>query len=400
MSEPALADNDLLSEAIFAPEEKFANPRDHLGRTAVEVRRLCKQAVDCKCPICLHGLILKAGEKMPVHFAHAVGRKDTACRGGFETPWHLAAKRAAATREGWLAEFTDGEWRYDACNQWTGQVFEAVHSISPTYVAKQRYLRSLGRPAVWLFDSAGHFASRGSEVRIDLDKAFVGILRCNDLLKPKAADLVDELGRECCFVHYLGLAWECIGRDQWKCCTSLSDMQRLCVGEHGLNRNLIHMRASGVYPGDTQWFRNGELVSSSWQEISPGNLSVTVRLHYSQLFEEWLRGKNARERQRRRTASSQYRPTTLSDLAGKSQPVCRLAKSQAGLTAEQVRSLDAACDLLATPAIETKPQASSSSDHDCCRNGHKPIATNNDWRGWVRFECKVCGRWLGYAPPR
>lgn len=335
------------SQRLFAPEEKFANPRDHMGRTAVDVRRLCDKTAECKCPVCAHRLVVRSGEKVAVHFAHAPGRKDTACKGGFETPWHVAAKRAAGSQAGWLDEFTDGEWRYDACNQWTGEVFEAVHSLSSTYVAKQRHLSSLGRPCKWLFDSAGDFQN-SNLMPLDIDKACGGLLECYDLLKPKAVDVIEELGRERCFLHYLGLAWKCVGVDRWQVCPAISEVQLLCTGEHGLNRMLIEFRARGDIPQEKTAFRNGDLVSTAWREISAVNLLQSVQERRSQLIETWRRNKAARERLRRRANKKVYRPTTEDDLANRNRPVCEML-AELRLQEDQVESLNAICDEIGQP---------------------------------------------------
>lgn len=319
---------------LYAPEEKFANPRDHMGRTATDVKSLCDKTTECKCPICDHRLIVRAGGKKAVHFAHAKGRKDTSCKGGYETPWHKCAKRAAGMREGWLDEYTDKtdrHSRFDAYNQFTRQAFEAVHSLSDTYVEKQRSLASLGIDCQWLFDSAGDFANH-NPLPLDIDKAMSGLLECHDLLTPKAVGVINEIGPGRCFLHYLGLAWKWVGVDRWQVCSPVGDMQKLCIGERGINRLLIDLRARADMPLEKLAFRNGELVGTAWQEITPQNLLRAISESKDQLLESWKRAKRRQEYSRRRKGARQYRPSTSQDLALRSKPVCELAAERDALT--------------------------------------------------------------------
>lgn len=336
---------------LYAPEEKYANPRDHLGRTATEVKSLCSKTSDCKCPVCNHKLIVRAGEQIAIHFAHAPGRKDTSCRGGFETPWHVCAKRAAAMRPGWLHEHTDKtdrHSRFDAYNQFTREAFEAVHSLSPTYVDKQRSLASIGIECQWLFDSAGDFASR-NPLPLDIDKACTGLLECHDVLGKRAVSIIQEIGPSRCFLHYLGLAWKWVGLDRWQACSPISQMQKLCTGEHGLNRLLIELRARGDMPSDKLRFRNGDLVSTAWDEIAPQNLLWIVSHRKEQLLESWRRIKRNREYSRRRKGARQYRPTTSDDIASRSKPICELIAERA-ITGEKLETAVAIVeDVLKTP---------------------------------------------------
>lgn len=383
------ADKDQGEEVLYAPEEKFANPRDHMGRTATDVKSLCGNGADCRCPVCDHKLIVRAGDKVATHFAHAKGRADTSCKGGFETPWHRCAKIAAGMREGWLDEFTDKtdrHSRFDAYNPWTQEAFEAVHSLSATYVEKQRSLAGLGISCQWLFDSAGDFANR-NPLPLDIDKAACGLLECHDLLRTKAIDIILEIGEENCFLHYLGLAWKWVGVDRWQACSPVSSIQKLCTGERGINRLLIDLRARGDMPEDKLAFRNGELVSTAWNEITPQNLLAHVNERRGQLLETWRRVKKSRESSRRSKAARQYRPSTHDDVMSRSKPVCELAADRASLT-EKLNSF--------LPAIESPRSESSTEDRVFCL--HKPVATNNDSRGWVRYECRKCGKWLGYSP--
>jgi len=321
-------------EQLYAPEEKFANPRDHMGRTAVEVKVLCDKTAECRCPACDYKLIVRAGEKTATHFAHAKGRQDTSCKGGFETPWHRCAKLAAGTREGWLHEFTDKtdrHSRFDAYNQWTQQAFEAVHSLSATYVEKQRSLARLGISCQWLFDSAGDFANQ-NKLPLDIDKATTGLLECHDLLKKKAIEIIQEIGTEHCFLHYLGLAWKWVGVDRWQACSPVSQIQRLCIGERGINRLLIDLRARGDMPKEKLAFRNGELVGTAWQEITPQNLLASVNKQKDQLLESWRRNKKILESRRRSKSARQYRPSTQDDVLTRSKPVCEVMAERAALT--------------------------------------------------------------------
>ncbi len=326
-------------QLLFAPEEKFANPRDHMGRTATEAKSLCDKTTECKCPVCDHKLIVRAGEQIATHFAHAKGRKDTSCKGGFETPWHRCAKLAAGMREGWLHEFTDKtdrHSRFDAYNAFTQQAFEAVHSLSPTYIEKQRSLSGLGISCQWLFDSAGDFANK-NPLPLDIDSAINGLLQCHDLLGKKALEIIQQIGTEHCFLHYLGLAWRWVGVDRWQACSPVSEIQKLCTGERGINRLLIDLRARGDMPKDKLAFRNGDLVSTSWREISPQNLIATVNQQKDQLLEHWRRIKRNRQYSRRRMGTRQYRPTTEHDIATKSKPVCEVLADRQLLT-EQLSS--------------------------------------------------------------
>jgi hypothetical protein len=327
-------DDGEIEETLYAPEEKFANPRDHMGRTAVDVKTLCDKSVECKCPECEHRLIVRSGEKVAVHFAHAPGRKDTSCKGGFETPWHKAAKLAAGSRQNWLHEYTDKtarHSRFDAYNEFTMEAFEAVHSLSTTYAEKQRSLVNTGITCKWLFDSAGDFANK-NPLPIDIDQAIGGVLECHDLLSKKAIDVIHDIGPERCFLHYLGLAWEWIGEDRWRCLSSYNDMQVLCTMKGGVNWRLIQFRAMADMPTDKCAFRNGDLVSTAWQEISPGNLMVTIQQQSEQLLESWRRVKRNRQYARRKRSSSQYRPSTELDVASRSKPVCEVIAERAQLT--------------------------------------------------------------------
>jgi hypothetical protein len=321
-------------ETLYAPEEKFANPRDHMGRTAVDVKTLCDKTVECRCPECEHKLIVRSGEKVSVHFAHAPGRKDTSCKGGFETPWHKAAKLAAGSRQNWLHEYTDKtarHSRFDAYNELKMEAFEAVHSLSETYAEKQRSLLDTGISCKWLFDSAGDFANR-NPLPIDIDQAMGGVLECHDLLSKKAIGVIHEIGPERCFLHYLGLAWEWVGEDRWKCLSPYNDMQALCTMEGGVNWRLIQYRARADMPTDKCAFRNGDLVSTAWQEISPGNLVATIQQQSEQLLESWRRIKRNQQYARRKRASRQYRPSTESDVASRARPVCEVLAERAALT--------------------------------------------------------------------
>lgn len=335
----AEAGGDDQIEPLYAPEEKFANPRDHMGRTATDVKALCDKTAECKCPVCDHKLIVRAGEQIATHFAHAKGRKDTSCKGGFETPWHRCAKLAAGMREGWLHEFTDKtdrHSRFDAYNQFTQQAFEAVHSLSETYVDKQRSLAGLGVSCQWLFDSAGDFANR-NPLPLDIDSAIGGLLECHDLLGKKAIEIIQEIGPEHCFLHYLGLAWKWVGVDRWQACSPYSEIQKLCIGERGINRLLIDLRARGDMPQDKLAFRNGDLVSTAWQEITPQNLLSAVNERKEQLLESWRRIKRSRQYSRRKKGARQYRPSTEHDIATRSKPVCEVIAERAAIT-EQLSS--------------------------------------------------------------
>jgi len=337
------------SEPLYAPEEKFANPRDHMGRTATDVKALCDKTAECKCPVCDHKLIVRAGEQIATHFAHAKGRKDTSCKGSFETPWHRCAKLAAGMREGWLHEFTDKtdrHSRFDAYNQFTHQAFEAVHSLSETYADKQRSLAGLGVSCQWLFDSAGDFANR-NPLPLDIDSAIRGLLECHDLLGKKAIDIIQEIGPEHCFLHYLGLAWKWVGVDRWQACSPVSEIHKLCVGERGINRLLIDLRARGDMPKDKLAFRNGELVSTAWQEISPQNLLASVSQQKEQLLESWRRIKRNRQYRRRKKSARQYRPSTEHDIATRSKPVCELIAERVSMT-ERLGSYDPQFDMTFT----------------------------------------------------
>ena len=335
MSEP-LGEHDpnQEEEVLYAPEEKFANPRDHMGRTATDVKAFCDKTAECRCPVCEHRLLVRAGEKVSTHFAHAPGRKDTSCKGGFETPWHKAAKLAAGSRHGWLHEYTDKtarHSRFDAYNELTMEAFEAVHSLSNTYAEKQRSLLDTGISCKWLFDSAGDFANR-NPLPIDIDQAMDGILECHDLLGKKAIGVIHEIGPERCFLHYLGLAWEWVGEGRWRCLSPYSQMQSLCTMEGGVNWRLIQYRARADMPTDKCAFRNGDLVSTAWQEISPGNLVVTIQQKSEQLLESWRRIKRNRQYARRKRSSRQYRPSTESDVASRAQPVCEINLERAAMT--------------------------------------------------------------------
>lgn len=341
------------NEPLYAPEEKFANPRDHMGRTAADVKQLCDKTAECKCPVCDHRLIVRAGEQIATHFAHAKGRKDTSCKGGFETPWHKCAKRAAGMREGWLDEFTDKtdrHSRFDAFNQFTRQAFEAVHSLSDTYVEKQRSLARMNIECQWLFDSAGDFSNR-NPLPLDIDKACSGLLECHDLLGKKAIEIIEQIGTDRCFLHYLGLAWKWVGVDRWQACSPASDMQALCTGERGINRLLIDLRARGDMPKEKLAFRNGDLVSTAWQEITPQNILFTVNERKDQLLESWRRVKRNRQYMRRKKGARQYRPSTQSDVDSRSRPVCELAAERSALT-EQLDGISIGVDAFATPKAE------------------------------------------------
>lgn len=328
------------NEPLYAPEEKFANPRDHMGRTATDFKSLCDKTAECKCPVCDHKLIVRAGEKTATHFAHAKGRKDTSCRGGFETPWHKSAKLAAGSREDWLHEYTDktARWsRFDAYNDRAKQAFEAVHSLSASYVDKQRSLLETGIECKWLFDSAGDFQNR-NPLPLDIDKATSGLLECHDLLSKRAVEIIHQIGPHRCFLHYLGLAWKWVGEDRWQACSPLNEMQVLCTREGGVNWRLIQYRARGDMPQDKCAFRNGDLVSTAWQEISPQNLLWLVNSKKEQLLETWRRIKKNRQYARRRKGTNQYRPSTESDVASRSKPVCELIAERQELT-EQLESI-------------------------------------------------------------
>ncbi len=339
-------------EVLFAPEEKFANPRDHLGRTAVEVKRLCGKADECKCPVCSHRLIVRGGEKVSIHLAHAAGREDAACKGGFESPWHVAAKQAAAYREGWLHEQNgDGDrgMRFDAYSRFTREAFEAVHSLSDTYAIKQRRICKMGVEAKWLFDSAADFGNK-NRLPLDIDKACGGLLECEGLLTKRAVQVICDIGPDRCFLHYLGLAWKWVGVDRWQACSPVSDMQKICTGERGINRLLFEMRASGQYEEGSIAFRNGDIVGATWQEVSPYKILQRVQEQAGQLLEEWKRVKQSRASAARRRAARQYRPSTAEDVAYRSKPVCELTAGRT-MTQEQVEASVSIFKSIGAPAV-------------------------------------------------
>ena len=332
-------------DVLFAPEEKFANPRDHLGRTAVEVKRLCGKTDECKCPVCSHRLIVRGGEKVSIHLAHAAGREDAACKGGFESPWHVAAKQAAAYREGWLHEQNgDGDrgMRFDAYNKFTREAFEAVHSLSDTYAVKQRRICRMGVEAKWLFDSSADFGNN-NQLPLDIDKACGGLLECEGLLTKRAVQVICDIGPGRCFLHYLGLAWKWVGVDRWQACSPVSDMQKLCTGSHGINRLLFEMRATGRYREESIVFRNGEIVGATWEEISPQKILQRVSERADQLLETWVRLKRSRAYAARRRASRQYRPSTPEDVASRSKPVCQVMAEKT-MTEDEVEASKLICE--------------------------------------------------------
>ncbi len=384
-------------EVLFAPEEKFANPRDHLGRTAAEFAVGCKKGDECMCPECKHPLLVRSGERISCHFAHAKGRANTGCKGAFETPWHFAAKVAASNREGWQREWNDGEWRYDAYNTKTGEVFEAVHSLSKTYITKQRYIASTGRKSVWLFDSAAEFCQQSRGLRLDIKKAFVGILFCSDILKPKTCDLIDELGPERCYLHYLGLAWKCVGRGEWRACLSNEEISRVIYGHSGLNSMLIDMRASGDYPETKVWFRDGaDLVSTSWSEITADNLVASVRNRYDTMYQEWLSDNVKRSQDRRRRNRRQRRPATAVDVATRPTPVCGMPAK--GLTDAQLATAEQIAVAIALSHRQEACTVSNQPPNQQKCFPHSPAISGLDHRGWCEYYCENCGKWLGYAP--
>lgn len=370
-------------EVLFAPEEKFANPRDHMGRTAMDVKSLCDSNADCKCPVCDHKLIVKAGDKLSTHFAHAKGRIDTLCKGGFETPWHKCAKRAAGLREGWLDEFTDKtdrHSRFDAYNPFEKKAFEAVHSLSATYVEKQRSLAGIGIDCKWLFDSAGDFAN-SNFLPLNIEKAVQGELECSDLLKGKAVDIIDQIGPSRCFLHYLGLAWKMIDRDCWAVCEQGSDMQELCNGEYGVNRLLIDMRARGDIPQERLSFRNSRLVSASWQQITAENLLLQVASQKEQLLEDWRRNEKRRRESRRRKGMRQHRPSTSFDVVARAIPVCKLLSDQMALT-EKLDSIS-----LERPPVADGQQVANAI----------PVVTNHAGEGGESRLAAVHRTWREYC---
>jgi hypothetical protein len=276
-------------------------------------------------------------------------------------------------REGWLPEFTDKtdrHSRFDAYNKFTRQAFEAVHSLSETYIDKQRSLAGLGVSCQWLFDSAGDFCNR-NPLPLDVGSAVDGLLECHDLLGKKAIDIIQEIGPEHCFLHYLGLAWKWVGVDRWQACSPVSDIQKLCVGERGINRLLIDLRARGDMPQDKLAFRNGELVSTAWQEISPRNLLATVNERKDQLLESWRRIKRNRQYSRRKKGARQYRPSTQHDIDTRSKPVCELIAERTALTA-QLKSY--------------QPQLGTTATQDeQIGNAEDPLAQiNREWRDYCR----------------
>lgn len=368
-------------DVLYAPEEKFANPRDHMGRTATDFKSLCDKTAECRCPVCDHKLIVRAGEKIATHFSHAKGRKDTSCKGGFETPWHKCAKEAAGMREGWLDEFTDKtdrHSRFDAYNKFTQEAFEAVHSLSDTYVEKQRSLASLGIECKWLFDSAGDFANRNA-LPLDIEKATTGLLECHDLLRKKAIEIIQQIGPERCFLHYLGLAWKWVGVDRWQACSPVSEMQRLCTGERGINRLLIDLRARGDMPQDKLAFRNGDLVSTAWREITPQNLLLSVAERKDQLIEAWRRIKRDREYRRRSKGARQFRPSTEADILSRSKPVCELIAERSALT-EKLNSIEI------SSIEQSEPQRQQLRNEDPLARIHRTWREHCESRGWLRKE--------------
>ena len=106
---------------------------------------------------------------------------------------------------------------------------------------------------------------------------------------------------------------------------------------------MIDLRARRDMPKDKLAFRNGELVGTAWQEITPPKLLAAVNEKKTQLLESWRRIKRDRERARRKKGSREYRPSTEDDVSSRSKPVCELISERSALT-EKLNSYAPAID--------------------------------------------------------
>jgi len=153
-------------------------------------------ALPSSCPECNGPLLARRGDRVVWHWAHRPGPVARQRCGHEETDWHLKWKLAYLQLPGWEieqpVEIAGKTYRLDATNMSTGRVREFVHSLSPSYAGKHRALAGSGYDILWLFDGQEFGSARWEICRGG------GLRR---LLKPRAADLLDEVGSALAHFH-------------------------------------------------------------------------------------------------------------------------------------------------------------------------------------------------------
>ena len=246
-------DHEMFTAAVTG---RVRNPVDHMGRTPHEVSRMKAAGFlitpKPKCSLCGERLIhvcecnRQAGSVRTTHFRHTGNSK---CPGGYVTPWHLGMQRGAknlglATE--WGVEVDGAKFRIDAYSQANNVALEFVHSLSAAYVGKHKRLVSCGTPVRWIFNSRASFATNNWEEFVDPVSLANGQVLIGDLVRAAAADLIDELGWQNCFIYYRNVILSCVGRDLWTPLPATHPIQRLCTSDYGFNHALEAMAMRNI----------------------------------------------------------------------------------------------------------------------------------------------------------
>lgn len=242
------------------------NPLDHLGRSASVLACMARDGVDAGeslCTQCGKSLHVCDGDMVAPYLAHACSESESRCPGSYETLWHLAAKRAAARMDGWKSEVayiaSGCKYKADAMHLDSGRVFEAVHSLSRDYVEKHRNTMRSGRDVTWLFDASASFARPLTDLaacgypswamKFDIDYANAGQLVAAGIFRKRARLLIQEIGRESCFIYFCGHCFRCIKCDEdgdlWELAKDSCTAAKVVYGFGGLNFEVVHSRAAG-----------------------------------------------------------------------------------------------------------------------------------------------------------
>jgi hypothetical protein len=267
------------------------NPLDHVGRSASQLAAMARDGMDAgesRCTQCGERLHVCDGDTMPPYLAHACTVSESRCPGSYETLWHLAAKRAAARIAGWSSEVPyeacGCKYKADAMHVSSGRVFEAVHSLSRDYADKHLNTMRSGRDVTWLFDASARFSRPMPEnmagryprwvLKFDPGYAASGQLVAVGLLRKRARLLVQQIGRDSCFIYFCGHCFRCMRCDETEDLWELADYScvasQVVYGSGGLNFEIVHARAAG------QWIdATGDLDTS---DFGPNPGSITRRV--------------------------------------------------------------------------------------------------------------------------
>lgn len=239
------------------------HPFDHLGRIAwqvIEERRLGGSPAESFCPDphCGERMTPRQGDGIATHFAHVCAAGEiSSCTKAGESIWHLAVKMAAAAggeNAGWRLEHAydagGHHYRADIYHPRTQTFIEAVNTLSDTYVRKHHDTAAAFAAPLWYFNTAAPFRAGGLEAapiaRFDRQEAKAGRLVATSLLNKHARTLIEAIGREHCFCHFYGLAFQCLTasqqRDVWQALPLNHVLNQITRGDDRLNHLLVEYR--------------------------------------------------------------------------------------------------------------------------------------------------------------